>query len=62
MKMKLNYRLHCRFESHPPTEIEMPNLQAAIQEGWKKAAKPQTTAVTILSDARGKFLPHSVIK
>ena len=62
-KLKLNYRLACSFENQPRTEIEMPNLERAVQEGWKIAGRPATTQVTILAaDGSGVFRLHQHIK
>jgi hypothetical protein len=62
-KQKLNYRLACLFENKPRTEIEMPSLERAVQEGWKLAGRPTTTQVMILAaDGSGIFRLHQHIK
>jgi len=62
-KQKLSYRLACSFENHPRTEIEMPNLERAVQEGWKIAGRPTSTQVTILAaNDSGIFRLHQHIK
>jgi len=64
MKLKYCYRLSCKFESKPPTEVDVPNLQTAIQDGWRLAGRPEVKEVRVLRAAVGTraFLPHSQIK
>jgi hypothetical protein len=54
-KTKFVYRLACRFETAPATNIPMPDQQAAIQEGWRTAGNPYATSVKVLRAPEGSF-------
>lgn len=55
MKKKFVYRLACKFEIDPATETEMPNQQAAVQEGWRMAGRSTVTSVKVLRAPEGSF-------